>query len=1032
MQGNLLNDSVKELIKYRHQGVACFWSCLLLVPVWIQGQACVHPPEGLVSWWRAENSADDPAGGNNGAWVNGAAFTPGRVGQAFNFRGTNHVQVPASPSLNVQSFTIETWIFPADVNVYKPIVEYAGPGGNPGVHLWHSVPADGSPGAAPGSLYANVGDIFGPYHFGTSSGVIPSNQWTHVALTFDQGSGMARLFVNGANRATTNLGSITPLTALPLNLGYRPSDGTHFVGQLDEVSIYNRALTASEIQAVFNAGSAGKCEPFIRSQPLDQSVIVGDDVFFSVTAVGTSPLSHQWRLNGTNIATATNSSFTLTNVQFADAGAYSVMVSNNLGSVTTSSNAILAVFAPVCVTALPGLVSWWRAEGNADDSASGNNGAWVNGPSYAPGKVRQAFNFSGTSHVAIPASSSLNVRSLTIEAWIFPADVNVYKPIVEYAAPGGSLGVHLWHSVPADGSSGVAPGSLYANVGNIFGPYHFGTSAGVILSNQWTHVALTFNQGSGIARLFVNGANLATTNLGSITPLTALPVNLGYRPSSDTHFVGKIDEVSIYNRALDASEIQALINANAGKCYPLSPAILTQPQSQSVRPGIDVTFNVMATGTPPLSYQWHLDDTNAIAEATNSSLLLTNVAAGASGNYTVTVSNNLNSVTSAPARLSVLYVLVYGNSQNLTNSQYTFTNSVNLQLQTFFTNGTTFYTLDGSAPSFASTQYSGPFVVTRSSVLRAIGYSADFFQSWETDPISLAIVPTYVITATTDGGGKVSVAPLNGPYASNSVVSVTATPSNGWMFLAWRGDVSGNDPTASVTMNRNKTVRAIFGTGLSTTVAGNGAITLIPAGGVYPFGTVVRLYAVPQTGNYFAVWGNAASGSSNPLSLSLTNSNPTVSSLFTSLSAGQFALTVLSDGFGQVMVAPQTNRYNSGATVTLTSVPNAGQQFISWSGDAAGTNSPLVVLMNQSRIITASFTRRPSLSVASGLDGLTEQGFRLTLTGEFGGHFRVDGSTDLLDWFELLTLTNTYGSTQFTDGSATNLPLRFYRGVTVP
>src|SRR5205823_5498459 len=184
----------------------------------------------------------------------------GQVGQAFNFGGSNHVEVPASSSLNVQSFTIEAWIYPADVNVYKPIVEYAAPGGSPGVHLWHSVPADGSSGVAPGSLYANVGDIFGPYHFGTSAGVIPSNQWTHVALTFDRDTGIARLFVNGANLATTNLGSITPLTASPLNLGYRPADGAHFVGKLDEVSIYNRVLAASEIQAVFHAGSAGKCD----------------------------------------------------------------------------------------------------------------------------------------------------------------------------------------------------------------------------------------------------------------------------------------------------------------------------------------------------------------------------------------------------------------------------------------------------------------------------------------------------------------------------------------------------------------------------------------------------------------------------------------------------------------------------------------------------------------------------------------------------------------------------------------------------
>src|SRR5437667_8071226 len=149
---------------------------------------------------------------------------------------------------------------------------------------------------------------------------------------------------------------------------------------------------------------------------------------------------------------------------------------------------------------------------------------------------------------------------------------------------------------------------------------------------------MTFDQPSGIARLFVNGVNLATKDLGSIIPPTASPVNLGYRPSSGTHFIGRMDEVSIYNRALDASEIQALINANAGKCYPLPPAILTQPQSQRVRPGTDVTFTVLATGTSPLAYQWQFNDTNTIAGATNSSLVLTNVQSAADGNSSVVIS----------------------------------------------------------------------------------------------------------------------------------------------------------------------------------------------------------------------------------------------------------------------------------------------------------------------------------------------------------------------------------------------------------
>src|SRR5688572_16521013 len=134
---------MKKSFKTRHQGELFLSLCLLFSPLCIQAQPCVSAAAGLVSWWQGESDANDAADGNNGALVNGASFASGKVGTAFNFGGANHVEVPAAANLNVQSFTIECWISPDDVNALKPIVEY-GDGGNIGVHVWHSVPADGS------------------------------------------------------------------------------------------------------------------------------------------------------------------------------------------------------------------------------------------------------------------------------------------------------------------------------------------------------------------------------------------------------------------------------------------------------------------------------------------------------------------------------------------------------------------------------------------------------------------------------------------------------------------------------------------------------------------------------------------------------------------------------------------------------------------------------------------------------------------------------------------------------------------------
>ncbi|MDB6066959.1 MAG: hypothetical protein JWR26_3167 [Pedosphaera sp.] len=84
--------------------------------------------------------------------------------------------------------------------------------------------------------------------------------------------------------------------------------------------------------AFMNDGS-----PHVARQPLNRSANAGADAFFSLGAVGTGPLSYQWRLNGVNIDGATNSTLTLTHVQAANQGSYSVVVNNAYGTVTSSS-----------------------------------------------------------------------------------------------------------------------------------------------------------------------------------------------------------------------------------------------------------------------------------------------------------------------------------------------------------------------------------------------------------------------------------------------------------------------------------------------------------------------------------------------------------------------------------------------------------------------------------------------------------------------------------------------------------------------
>jgi hypothetical protein len=322
---------------------------------------CAAPPSGLVGWWRGEHDASDTSASNEGSAENGLGYAAGQDGQAFLLDGVDdEVLIPASPTLNVRSFTIEGWINPSDVAEQRPVVEWCATNDYAGVHLWISVVPQGGA-SLPGTLWANVRDAANGTHLLTSApGLIASNQWSHVALTYDEASGNARLHLNGATVASADLGTFVPKTGVPLHLGRRPTSCYEtwpsmvpFAGRLDEISLYNRAFSPTEIEAVFAAGSAGKCPPpppttpEITVNPASQRAPRGSDVTFRVTATGTPPLFHQWYFITNALEGATNDLLVLANIQAVAAGGYSVVVSNAFGAATSAVAQLTVTFPPV-------------------------------------------------------------------------------------------------------------------------------------------------------------------------------------------------------------------------------------------------------------------------------------------------------------------------------------------------------------------------------------------------------------------------------------------------------------------------------------------------------------------------------------------------------------------------------------------------------------------------------------------------------------------------------------------------------------
>jgi hypothetical protein len=225
-----------------------------------------------------------------------------------------------------------------------------------------------------------------------------------------------------------------------------------------------------------------------------------------------------------------------------------------------------------------GLVSWWAGEGNASDRTGVNNGLLEGAATFVPGEVGLAFSFDGTTaDVKVPASPSLDVgpgAGLTIEAWIMPSDLLQMRPIVEWNSGDTTLpypdGVHFWTSVLT--AVGTGPGCLFANIMDTFSTSHSLASApGLLTTAAFQHVAVTYCRMTGLAVIYLNGAVVAQRELGIFTPKTTSDLYLGCRPAgypASARFAGKMDEVTLYSRALSAAEIQGIYAAgSAGKRF---------------------------------------------------------------------------------------------------------------------------------------------------------------------------------------------------------------------------------------------------------------------------------------------------------------------------------------------------------------------------------------------------------------------------------------------------------------------------------
>ena len=404
-------------------------------------------------------------------------------------------------------------------------------------------------------------------------------------------------------------------------------------------------------------------------QPAVQNVAVGNNTSFSITSPNFTQVAWQWRFNGTNLPGATASTLTLLNLQLDQAGEYSAEVTLNSppsappGPHTLiASSAQLIVHPPVCTTPPPNLISWWRAESNALDHVSGNDGTLMNGTGFAPGNVGQAFSFDGVSnYVEIASSPLLNFGgNLTVEAWV------KYDRLT--GANGGTIVMKGADAeVPADWALTISPEHKLRPHVQLDDGWHYFDCNTTLQTGVWYHVVMVYNGTflAGYVNGNLDGATVAVTPYpyrgvhASDNPIKIGAYASGVAPADTSFFSGQIDEVSIYNRAVGMysdTEIPSLYNAGgAGKCdVPIAPTLVANPADARVLPGTNALFRVTVAGSRPLSYQW-LVNNEPIPGETNATLNLPDIQYSQSGNYySAIITNAGGSVTSGSALLEVI------------------------------------------------------------------------------------------------------------------------------------------------------------------------------------------------------------------------------------------------------------------------------------------------------------------------------------------------------------------------------------------
>ncbi len=480
------------------------------------------------------NAHDSWGHGQDGMIVGAPTFVPGKYGQALQFDGTDYVQL--SPRIaDTTDFTFAAWIWWNGGANWQRVFDFGFGTSN---YLALTMKA-GTAG-----MRFMMRDGGGEQQLNTATPAVGA--WVHVAVTIAGDTG--KLFVNGAVVDTNTAMTINPVDVdTKYNfLGKSQFADPLFNGRLDDVRIVSSALTDAQILAIYQTGppqfssttlakpSAVEQQPYTGSIAADATGGSGARTFTKMSGPAWLAVARDGGLSGVP--------------NFEDAG-----VNNFSVRVTDANGALHATMLQIPVAEAGGIVAHYGLDGTANTVVGTAHGTPSGAPAYTTGHNGFAIDLDGVDDfVTLPAGVASS-DEITIAAWVNWDGGNAWQRVFDFGNGNGEY----FFLTPKSSANTLRFGILNA------GTAEQQLNAALLPTGAWTHVAVTLGAGTG--RLYVNGALVNTATI-TLKPSDIAPVVnfIGKSQwSADPLFNGRVDDFAVFNTALSATQIAALMNGHA-------------------------------------------------------------------------------------------------------------------------------------------------------------------------------------------------------------------------------------------------------------------------------------------------------------------------------------------------------------------------------------------------------------------------------------------------------------------------------------